>query len=321
MTLTLRAKSPEDILAAVPVALGFEPQDSIVMLTFGGASVFHARIDLPPRGDRDALDGVVDALLSPCLLHRTPRVVFVLYGSGAIHCRQVARRLRRVFEAEGIEVLDCLRADAGRWFSADGRRTGVPARGVPYDAVRHPFRAEAVMAGQVTLASRAELAASLDPDPEAVAAVEAAVACPSPLVPLLTTSELAALCARHAGDGTVPSAPEAAAMLLTVQVPALRDAAWAVLTREAARQHVTLWRELVRRSPAELVPSAAAVLGFIAWLQGDGALAWCALDRCLDTDPEHSLGTLVSHLLTAAVPPTAWEDMRESWTDLLGEAG
>jgi hypothetical protein len=314
MTLTLRAKSPEDLLAAVPVALGFEPQDSVVMLTFGGPTPFHARIDLPPPGDPAALTSVIDALLDPCRRHRTGRVVFVLYGSAAIHCRQVARRLRRAFEAERIEVVECLRADRGRWFSADGRRSGVPPRGVPYDTGAHPFRAEAVMAGHVTRGSRDDVAASIGPDLEAAAALEVLTESAA----LLDAAELAALCRRHADAGTVPSDAEAAAMLRTIQIGVLRDAAWARLTREDAARHVALWKDLVRRAPAEVVPSAAAVLAFAAWLQGDGALAWCALDRCFAVDPEHRLGVLVSHLLADAMPPAAWASMHDEMAELLG---
>ena len=50
----LTTRTPEDVLAAVPVVLGFEPLDSVVMLTFGGGETFHARVDLPPpaRGRR-----------------------------------------------------------------------------------------------------------------------------------------------------------------------------------------------------------------------------------------------------------------------------
>ena len=317
MTLTLRAKSPEDLLAAVPVTLGFEPSESIVMLTFGGSTAFHARIDLPPPGDVAALRSITAALLEPCRRHRVRQVVLVLYDADARRARQVARGLVRAFERAGIAVLESLRADSGRWYSADGRRPGVPAHGVPYDAGAHPFRAQAVMDGHVTLASRTELAASIEADPAGVAAVDAARAD----VAVLSAGELAALCAQHAERSSTPSESEAAAILLTVQVGPLRDAAWAPLSRESAGRHADLWRDLVRRAPEDLLPSAAAVLAFAAWLQGNGALGWCALDRCLSLDPDHSLGGLVAHLLESAVPPSAWALVRGSMSTQLGEAG
>ncbi len=52
MTTTLNLRSPEDLLAAAPVVLGFVPTDSAVMFTFDGPSCFHARVDLPRRRRR-----------------------------------------------------------------------------------------------------------------------------------------------------------------------------------------------------------------------------------------------------------------------------
>ena len=46
-----------------------------------------------------------------------------------------------------------------------------------------------------------------------------------------------------------------------------------------AARHVDLWRDVVRRRPRELRAAPAALLGFAAWLAGNGALAWCAVDR------------------------------------------
>ena len=54
------ARSPEDVLAVVPVVLGFVPADSVVMLTFGASQPFHARVDLPPS--RAEIPEVVEAL-------------------------------------------------------------------------------------------------------------------------------------------------------------------------------------------------------------------------------------------------------------------
>ena len=73
----LTTRTPEDVLAAVPVVLGFEPLESVVMLTFGGVETFHARVDLPPP---TKADDAVEQLLEPALQHRVTRVVFVVYA-------------------------------------------------------------------------------------------------------------------------------------------------------------------------------------------------------------------------------------------------
>ena len=58
--------------------------------------------------------------------------------------------------------------------------------------------------------------------------------------------------------------------------------------------------------PVALVAPVAGLLAFSAWLAGDGALAWCAVDRCLCADPDHVLGQLVGEALTSAMPPSSW---------------
>ena len=62
--------------------------------------------------------------------------------------------------------------------------------------------------------------------------------------------------------------------------------------------------------PSSHVAGPAAVLAFASWLVGDGALAWCAVDRCREVDPTHSLASLVAQLLDSATSPDLWEELR-----------
>ncbi len=88
--LTLTAKSPEDVLAMVPVVLGFTPTDSLVMLTFGAANPFHARVDLPDR-PRDVRH-VVASLLEPAARHGVSRVLLVGYADDLDRVERVTGR-------------------------------------------------------------------------------------------------------------------------------------------------------------------------------------------------------------------------------------
>ena len=112
---------------------------------------------------------------------------------------------------------------------------------------------------------------------------------------------------RHTRDGTAPSDAELARLLRGVLDVRVRDAAWSVLRREVAADHVAFWSDVVRRTPDPLVPAPAALLAFAAWQAGHGALAWCAVDRCREVDPSYSLAGLVAQILEGAVPPTAWD--------------
>lgn len=287
-------RTTEDVLAAVPVLLGFEPSESVVMLTFGGRETFHARVDLPPPDEPEGLDESVRLLLDPALAHGVAHVLFVVYSERQPLGDQVLARLAADFGAEGIAVVTGLRADGTRWFLP-----GAP--GVPYDVGAHPFRARSVWEGQVVSASREELAARLQPT-----AGVAAVAAARRRVGAYDATEVVATIWRALDRGRMDD-EDLAGVLQGLRDLAVRDAAWASMTRDDAPAHVALWTDAVQRAPGDLVAAPAAILSLAAWLAGHGALAWCAVDRCVEHEPENSLANLVGDLLSNAVPPSTWE--------------
>jgi len=91
----------------------------------------------------------------------------------------------------------------------------------------------------------------------------------------------------------------------------VRDAALYAVTRASAADHLRVWSCLLRGASDDQVPDVAALTAFCAWLSGDGALAWCALDRCFAVDDVHRLGRCLAECLERALPPSAWEDAAE----------
>jgi hypothetical protein len=189
----------------------------------------------------------------------------------------------------------------------------------------HRFTAEQVLEGTVVHHNRAELAATLDPvdpaDARAVAEEAQRVAAGlfgptgrerDDLAPQARWVQQ--VIRRHVGAGTPLTVPDAARLVLLVALVEVRDVAWAEMSRPGAHAHVELWRDLVRRCPRDLLPATASLLAFAAWLSGHGALAWCALDRCAEVDPEYSMADCISGLLEGAVPPSTWVPIPE--TDL-----
>lgn len=298
-------RRPEDLVAYVPLALGFVPEASVVMLTFlEHGPGFHARVDLPEESHQ--VDRVVESLVRPALKHRVRSVVLVVYDDDTDLAEETAWALRDSFGDVDVEVVEVLRVHAGRWFALLPGRPPATYAGVPFDLTTHPFTARAVLDGRVTHASREALRATLRADAAAVRRTEVLLRTVAPLQP----GQLRERVESWLRDDGRPSDEEVAALAVSLPLGVRRDEAWAWLDRGTARAAVELWADVVRRVPDTHVASPAAVLAFTAWLAGDGALAWCAVDRCVAVEPDHSLARLVSELLEGACAPDLWDRLR-----------
>ncbi len=304
---TLKARNPDDLLAVVPVVLGFHPENSMVMLTFGASpSSFHARIDLPPAHEIPAAGSL---LLAAAETNRVARAAFILYTTDADLAAFAADWLTLEFEESGIPVVAVLRADGRQWFAADGS-TG---EGQPYDATTHPFAVQSIYDGAVTHSSRSALADSLDSLPAAVAGV--AESLPDALRRLSqrqTPDEVVwvvSTVAEATRDGRSLRDEEVARLVVALAGTGLREMGWLALRRATASGHITLWTDVLRRTPDEFVAVPACLLALAAWLAGHGALAWCALDRCREVEPGFGLAEHVADALENAIPPTTWDDI------------
>ncbi len=301
----MRARCPEDVLAMVPVLLGFTPTDSITMLTFGARHSFHARVDLPGRDD---LEEVIDVLLAPALQHRVRQVVFVLHSDDGGLAERCFRGLLRAFEEAGIDVADGLRADGRRWWPLLGPTRVRRGIGTAYDVSSHPFLTQAVFAGRVTVGTREDIAATLSAaEPGHRAQVAAAAAAATPGDPDWLREAIA--------SGTALTPDVVGRVLVTVRSAAAREVVLETLNRPDAARAVQWWTHAVAHAPDDLAATPAAILALAAWLVGNGALAWCAVDRCRRSDPSHPLADLVADLLNRAVPPSVWEEMSRPGSD------
>ncbi|QZY27883.1 DUF4192 domain-containing protein [Nocardioides coralli] len=229
---SLTARSPEDLLAVARVVLGFDPDDSLVLLTVGPGRTFHARVDLP-SAEHD-LHEVARVLVEPATRHRVQAAVMLLYTGDHLQARRAFRRVGAALERGGVELVDGLRVHDGRWYPLRGDRAS-HGPGVPYDISAHPFVAQAILEGRVLHGSRRALAATVESEEAAVALVEAA-----------RTGRRAGaewvedVVARLIDTGASPGPDEAAGLLEAIAVPHVRDVAWWGVRRERARDHVRL---------------------------------------------------------------------------------
>lgn len=326
---TFVARTPPDLVAVVPAVLGFHPRDSVVLLTFGPpGGAFHARVDLPPGPeDRETVASVLADAVEANGVRRAAVLVYSDDAAAALGQAEVL--VRRLLELD-VEVIEVLRVHDGRWWPVPhGDEPGTPC-----DLDSHPLTAQRVFEGHVVHRDREELAASLVGSPtgkdgeDAVAVALAATrfadhtaAAHSGLEGqggghdhgfLRAEARWLQQCVRARLEDRRPlSARDAGRLLVLVSLVQTRDVAWAEINRANAAAHVDLWRDLVRRSPQELVPGAGSLLAFAAWQQGHGALAWCALDRVFDVDPDYSMGHCVAEALLRAVPPGVWRQIEQ----------
>ena len=299
----LSARTPEDIAAFVPLALGFVPERSAVMIS-AGPRAMHARIDLPH--DPDDVDDVVEALLRPARRNLVTKVVFVVYDDDTTVADEASWALKEAFEGAGIAVVDALRVHDDHWYAVLPGRPLAAYNGVRFQRSDHRFTAEGVLDGRVTHRSREALRATIAPDREASTALARRLRSATAVPP----GGLRALVQDHLAARTTFTDDELASVAVAVTSGPRRDEVWAWLDREDGRGSVDLWSDAVRRLPDLHVASAAAVLAFAAWLAGDGALAWCAGDRSRDAEPDHSLAGLVAGLLDSATSPATWVTLR-----------
>jgi hypothetical protein len=318
---TLRIRSEADILALVPYSLGFHPSDSLVLVAIGAQGrPFLARVDLP--ADPDDLPMLAGTLAVAAVRNDGRQALLVVYTDDAWLAGEAHDAMAAALQNAAMPLRVAIRADDGRWYplgtAADARDDANVVEGVAYDVETHELTTRAVVEGRVTHGSRDALADTLIPgDWETVEAVEAAYALlgppPSSRRALRAESRWArARIAAHRRHGRVPDAGDVARLLRAAHHPDLRDTLWCDLTREAAAEEGRAWQAVVRASPEAHVAPAAGMVALCAWLSGDGALAWCAVERSLQADPDQSLARLVADALHAAVPPSTWQPLGDT---------
>lgn len=332
---TLRIKNPVDLIACVPLLLGFHPEESVVLITVGAAAEpFFARVDLPSAPDD--VEAVVEDLCKVSRRHGLRTVALVMFTDDPVAARRTHDALVDGLATVAVDVQLGLRADGSRWFPLIGVR-GDPDAGEEYDLATHPFTLQAMVEGRVVHESRTALGDSLLPtDPDEVERVGDVLLAASerilsacreePKGPRRTKVARRLLVAegrwvqerlrRFLDDGVSLPDHDAGRLLTVLGTTEVRDVAWAEMTRDNARRHVDLWRDLVRRTPLDVLAPPATLLAFAAWLSGNGALAWCALDRARAADPDYSMAALVERALTCAVPPSTWEPLTEEGLSL-----
>ena len=316
----MKVRSDADLLAAIPYMLGFHPSDSLVVVAFRGRAVmFGARQDLVPDDDEHA-EAAAGQLAEVVLRQDVDGAMIIGYGRRdrvTPTVRRAARALRRV----EVPVVDELWVSGGRYRSYRCEERGCcDPEGHPYRPEETTVAATATFLGQVALPNRAALVAGVaavtGPEREAMAAAtERAQERLGELLSRDMSDVGLARSVRRAGRAAVRDAERRyrsgrrldddevawlGALLVDVTV---RDYAWERIGVE--RWCTDLWTDVLRRVEPAYVPAPACLLGFAAWRQGQGALAYAAVDRALAADREYTMAGLLAQILQLGLSPAA----------------
>lgn len=301
MTVRLKISTRDELIAAVPHLLGFHPTESAVIMSLDGGPC--ARMDLPEPGDdlNPWLTSLTEPYLRPGL---TSDIALLTFSQNPALANECLRRLLDEL-TPGPFVRAAISVNGDDWTDIEEALNGT----VP-QSVRDRFAAEAVGDGQaLPLSSRAELSNQLRGNPAGVARL-----LPSAqrrFANLDRTERDAEATWVHDMVETyvatrVPLTDnEAARMLAALPSGPVRDTAWVSTTRPTARIRCDFWEDLTRRAPDGVRDHPAAILGFTAWVAGDGARAWTAID--VISDRSHPLARITAEALAKAVNPRVWD--------------
>lgn len=307
----VRASGPEDVLALIPYLLGFQPDESLVLVMLRDQRVvLTARIDLPREPDE--FDHVLDHFSGVVISHEVEDCVAAVYSQDWTLAHVV---LLALAGSPALPVVTALHCDDRlyRVLACDGDLHG------PYgfDPRATAAAAEAVVAGLVPMPDRASLADRIAAGDHAVTdrVVAAAEDVELPdgqadrakLMDRTITSCLQGL----DGGGLLLSDADCALLGLLCLDLEVRDVAWLRMDRETAGDDLELWVEVARRLPPVLTAAPVCLAGMAAWIAGDGAFAWCCVDRAREEHPGYGLSELLNDILAAAVHPDLWDGMAE----------
>lgn len=310
---------PGELVAALPALLTFRPDDSVVLLTYTGARRLELesaiRMDIPAP---EHIDDVATQLCLVAVNHEAAMIdMVVVGGAGAdppavLPARALVERIAADLEHADIGMSHAVWVSGvdpgGTWWCYENP-TCTGQIGDPADS---PAIAALTPAGAVSFGSRAELAAHLAPDPDAVLARRATLIAARPPGDPHEELRFVRSTVDRIGESirTDPHHPlpdfddETIARFATaLSTPEVREACLAYTLTIRGPAAELLWTKLTRAVPGPARADPASLLGVSSYLRGDGARAALALEAAQSADPGHPLTETLRHVLGNGLPP------------------
>ena len=324
----VRAGSPAAILAIVPHLLGFMPASSVVVIGTGppaGTVKITLRYDLPDPADDGLAADIAAHAFAVIGSQRLTAAIAVGYGPAG-RVDSLAAAFRAEAGSSEVNLLEFLRVDDGRYWSYTcASQACCPAAGTPFDPAGAAPGAALAGNGAKVLADRAAVAASIAPlagiaaesmrqatrraerhVTQVLAKVRrsARLGAARHMIATEGLAAVASMIATYRGGGRYLSDYQLAWLTVALKDLRVRDDAWARMDPTYHDAHLRMWTDVVRRAQPGHVAAPAALLAFVAWQAGNGALANVALDRALADQPGYSMAELLRQVISAGAPPS-----------------
>lgn len=310
-------RSPDELLAAIPHIIGFKPEESLVLLPVSNSGLPAIRVDLPRTAE--ACEEVLEHLRVPfgSLADRRAAVALVCITDSRAAADLPSQHIAAGIQRLGIDAPIRLWATDDRWLDLEAGHSGERTQGTV-----DRLALEAVAAGAAQpAASRESLAASLVGDRDSLAPrVLAARTAEERSTPSAERRWSLDRLGQFHTDGNRLDDADAARMLVAVQSVTCRDALWDDMSQDNVGSHIALWTDLTRRAPDDVRAPAASLLAFSGWLNGQGALGWCALDQ-VPPERSYALAEIVAGALQTGLHPRVWDESRSARAAALAAAG
>ena len=306
--------SPSELLSAVPFLIGYQPSDSIVLISLQDESITMAiRVDFP-----ESISPLEASALAGKLRGGDGALLVSYIPDDCDDVEGVIRPITEAIEEFGIPIKESIIVVGQRWRSLIcGDPSCCPVEGSPIPEIADSrVAAEEIARGTpMPFKDISAMVESLKPDLDSVVTemLQRIPAIDYSKDPVPYQREGASAVIDFLNDFKIDRIcrNKRLVALLLVRLNDLQVRDFALGCMNAESDHFfDAWRWLLRKAPQGFVAAPATLLSVAAYERGDGAMANIALEKAEQDQPRYSLVTLLRQLFGSGKPPSIFNELR-----------
>lgn len=315
--------SPHDLLAAVPFLVGYQPEESLVLISLtrnlsGDESIGMAmRIDFLEEMSADQIDTLVGHLERD---RATGALIVAYLPENNFGGEELVESIQAAITSRDITVRESIIVKSGRWRSticADAHCCPAHGSELPIFSDSRITAEQVGLGKPLPFARLSDLVGSISALPVDCEIVEELMRLneidyeENPTTLQREGAQVMLdLIKEFETEGICRDKSLIALLLVRLKDLQVRDFALGSVTDETIDLYWNFWRWLVRIAPAGYVAPVATLFAAISYEKGDGALAQKALHRADEDQPAYPLTALLRQVFSAGWPPETFASMR-----------